>query len=405
LRHARSSFKLVNDSLGRGAGDELLEQAAVLLRRCLRETDTAARLGGDEFGVLLTNLHDELDASRIAMKIVETLCRPMPVKGQSVYCTVSIGIATVPRNGEDAAELLQQSDTAMHHAKRRGRNRAEFFTEEMNTLVTRRATLETGLRTAVDAGGLHLHYQPIFDLRRERLVGAEALIRWQHPELGALAPDDFLHLAEDSGQILGIGEWVLNTACQQAAVWQSQGHEGFRIAVNVSPRQLQESTFHETVQEALVRSSLDPKSLELEITESTLVRDADVMVKALHDLKQIGVHLSIDDFGTGYSALSYLKDLPIDLLKIDRSFVNSLMVDPAGATIVETIVRMAHGLNLTTVAEGVEQHDQLLLLGSYGCNRMQGYLFGRPVSPEGFTRWINDPTFRWAPAGTHIVES
>jgi diguanylate cyclase (GGDEF)-like protein len=389
------NFKLVNDSLGHAAGDRLLQTVASIISSCLRESDTAARLGGDEFGVLLTHLGEEIDADRIAQKILAAIGRPISIHRRSVYCSVSIGIATVPGNGDEADDLLRKADTAMYHAKARGRNRSEFFTEAMNDLVMRRATLETALRTATTDGGLEVHYQPVFDLRRARLVGAEALIRWHHADLGPLPPDEFLPLAEESGLIHEVGDWVLQTACEQAAAWRGQGHDGFRIAVNVSPRQLEDPRFRDTVERALLRSGLPAQHLEIEITERDLVLDDGVMVRALHELKEIGVHLSVDDFGTGYSALSYLKDLPFDLLKIDRTFVSSLLGDPAGATIVEAIVRMAQGLNLTTVAEGVEAHDQLMLLGAYGCHRVQGYLFGAAVSAPEFARWIEDPRVDW----------
>ncbi len=399
------NFKLVNDSLGHAAGDQLLRVVASIITGCLRESDTAARLGGDEFGVLLTSLAEEIDADRLARKITHALSRPIPIHGRSVYCSVSIGIATVPGNGDDADDLLRKADTAMYHAKARGRNRSEFFTEAMNDLVVRRAAVEAALRTATGDGRLEVHYQPIFDLRRARMVGSEALIRWKHDELGRLDPDDFLPLAEETGLILEIGDWVLQTACHQAVRWQSMGHEGFRMAVNVSPRQLQDPGFAQRVERALLRSDLNPKNLELEVTESTLVKDGGLMLSSLHELKEIGIHLAVDDFGTGYSALAYLKDLPVDLLKIDRSFVESLMVDPASATIVQAIVHMAKGLNLTTVAEGVETHDQLLLLGSYGCNRMQGYLFGRPVPAAEFARWIEDPRMEWQARGPERGEA
>lgn len=398
------NFKLVNDSLGHAAGDQLLRVVASIITGCLRESDTAARLGGDEFGVLLTSLAEEIDADRLARKITHALSRPIPIHGRSVYCSVSIGIATVPGNGDDADDLLRKADTAMYHAKARGRNRSEFFTEAMNDLVVRRAAVEAALRTATGDGRLDVHYQPIFDLRRARMVGSEALIRWKHDELGRLDPGDFLPLAEETGLILDIGDWVLRSACQQAVRWQGMGREGFRMAVNVSPRQLQDPGFAQRVERALLQSDLNPKNLELEITESTLVKDGGLMIRALHELKEIGVHLAVDDFGTGYSALAYLKDLPVDLLKIDRSFVESLMVDPASATIVQAIVHMAKGLNLTTVAEGVEEHDQMLLLGSYGCHRVQGYLFGRPVPAAEFTRWIEDPRMEWQVRGADRVE-
>jgi diguanylate cyclase (GGDEF)-like protein len=389
------NFKLVNDTLGHGVGDGMLRSVAGHLVSALRESDTAGRVGGDEFALLLTNLKDELDARRVASKILDALSNSIELRDRSMSCTVSIGIATLPSNGSDPKELVRKADTAMYHAKKRGRNRFEFYTEDMNEAVMRRILLEGGLRTATQDASLRLHYQPLLDLRRERIVGAEALIRWEHPELGFLPPDDFVPVAEETGQIVSLGQWVLEEACRQNAEWQRPGNEGFRISVNISARQLQEADFPEQVRSVLDASNLKPELLDLEITESSLVHDAELTVNALHALKELGVHLSIDDFGTGYSALSYLKHLPIDALKIDQSFVRTLKSDPADATIIQAVVMMARGLNLTTVAEGVETRDQLLLLGSYGCNRMQGFLFGRPMDAEAFEARIEDPTFRW----------
>ena len=387
-------FKLVNDTLGHAAGDGLLRSVAEHLTANLRESDTAARLGGDEFAVLLTNLNDELDASTVATKILNALCHPMPLREHHLFTSASIGIATFPAHGREPEDLIKKADTAMYQAKDRGRNRFEFYSREMNETMKRRLMLETGLRRATAEAELRLFYQPQLDLRRERIVGAEALLRWLHPDLGLLTPDQFLPLAEETGQILEIGEWVLRTACEQNVKWQAIGPSGFRVSVNVSSHQLQ-SGFSDLVSNVLTETGLQPEFLELEITESCVVNDAEVAISALHTLKQLGVHISIDDFGTGYSALAYLKYLPIDALKIDQSFVRSLTTDPADATIIEAIVKMAHGLNLTTVAEGVETQEQLLLLGSYGCNRMQGYLFGRPVPPSQFQAWLEQPKFRW----------
>jgi diguanylate cyclase (GGDEF)-like protein len=392
-------FKTVNDTLGHAVGDGLLRAIAGHLTDGLRGSDTAARLGGDEFGMLLTNLSGELDAANVAGKILDALAKPMILRNRSILTTASIGIATYPRNGTEPEELVKKADTAMYHAKERGRNRYKFYTSDMNATVLRRVALESRLRTAAEDGGLRLYYQPQFDLRRERMVGAEALLRWKHPKLGLLAPQEFLPLAEESGFILSIGEWVLRTACKQNAEWQNLGHPGFRVAVNVSAQQFQEPNFVSVVCDALEESGLAPELLELEITESILVQDAEVTVNVMDSLKRLGVHLAIDDFGTGYSALSYLKHLPIDVLKIDQSFVRSLHTDPADATIVETIVRMAKGLNLSTVAEGVENREQLLLLGSYGCHRMQGFLFGKPAPPDVFLDFIAQPGIHWQKSG------
>jgi diguanylate cyclase (GGDEF)-like protein len=387
-------FKMINDSLGHAVGDGFLRGIAQRLMACLRETDTAARLGGDEFAVLLTQLTSELDAAEVAQKILESIRIPMVLRHRSFVTTASIGIATFPRDGLEPEDLVKKADTAMYQAKKRGRNRYEFFTEDMNAAIVRRAALETRLRTALEHGGLALHYQPQFDLRRGRIVGAEALVRWEHPELGLLMPAEFLPAAEDAGLMIAIGEWVLRAACRESAAWQD-AHPGFRVSVNVATQQFQEPGFVALVREALAESGLRPDCLELEITESTLVQDVEVMVNTLHALKQVGVSLSIDDFGTGYSALAYLKNLPIDALKIDQSFVRALTTDPADATLTQTIVRMAQGLNLVTVAEGVETPEQLLLLGSYGCHRMQGFLFGRPMPAQDLLRSISEPTFQW----------
>jgi EAL domain-containing protein (putative c-di-GMP-specific phosphodiesterase class I) len=283
----------------------------------------------------------------------------------------------------------------MYHAKEQGGNRFEFYTHDMNALVQRRVALEDDLRNALDESQFLVHYQPQFDLTRGRIIGAEALLRWQHPKLGLVPPSHFLPIAEETGLIVPIGDWILRVACDQNAQWSRSGHRGLRVAVNVSSQQFLEAGFADVVRKALEESGLAPPSLELEITESSLLSDVEITVNTLGHLKDMGVRLAIDDFGTGYSSLAYLKRLPIDVLKIDQSFVRTLTTDPADATITEAIVRLASGLNLSTIAEGVETLEQLLLLGSYGCSRMQGFLFGKPVPAEMFVRWLHDPPFQW----------
>ena len=388
-------FKTINDTLGHAVGDGLLRGIARRLGSCLRETDTAARLGGDEFAVLLTNLSNELDAATVARKILHVLAQPIQFRRQSTSIRCSIGIATFPRDATDPEEIVKKSDTAMYHAKERGGSRFEFYTEDMNAAIQRRVALEERLRTALDERQLVMHYQPQFDLTRGRIIGAEALLRWQHPELGLVSPSHFLPIAEETGLIVSIGDWVLRTACEQNAEWNTSGHRGLRVSVNVSSQQFLEVGFADVVRNALEESGLPPVSLELEITESSLLRDVEVTVNTLRSLKDLGVRLAIDDFGTGYSALAYLKRLPIDVLKIDQSFICALTTDPADATITEAIVQLAGGLNLTTIAEGVETLEQLLLLGSYGCSRMQGFLFGKPVPADTFVDWLENPPFRW----------
>ena len=388
-------FKAINDSLGHAVGDGLLRGLARRIAACLRETDTAGRLGGDEFAVLLTNLANEMDAAMVAKKLLSALSEPIQFREQSMSIQCSVGIATFPRDTTDAEELIKKADTAMYHAKERGGNVFDFYTEDMNAAIQRRADLEGRLRNALEEDQLVVHYQPQFDLTRGRIIGAEALLRWQHPELGLVSPAHFLPIAEETGLIVPIGDWILQQACQQNAIWNRQQDRNLRVSVNVSSKQFLEPGFSDVVRTALHRTGLSAVSLELEITESSLLRDVEVTVNTLRNLKELGVRLAIDDFGTGYSALAYLKRLPIDVLKIDQSFVKALTTDPADATITETIVQLASGLNLTTIAEGVETLEQLLLLGSYGCNRMQGYLFGKPVPAETFEQWLENPPFHW----------
>jgi diguanylate cyclase (GGDEF)-like protein len=388
-------FKCINDTLGHAVGDGLLRGIARRMGSCLRETDTAGRLGGDEFAILLTNLTHELDAATVARKLLVTLGEPIQFRRQSTAIRCSIGIATFPRDAIDPETLIKKADTAMYHAKERGGNRFDFYTEDMNAAIQRRAAFEEKLRSALEEEQLVVYYQPQFDLTRGRIIGAEALLRWKHPELGLVSPSHFLPIAEETGLIIPIGDWILRKACAQNAAWNRMGHRGLRVSVNVSSQQFLEAGFGDVVRQALADSGLPPVSLELEITESSLLRDVEITVMTLRRLKDLGVRLAIDDFGTGYSALSYLKRLPIDVLKIDQSFVRALTTDPADATITETIVQLASGLNLTTIAEGVETLEQLLLLGSYGCTRMQGFLFGKPVPAEVFEQWLENPPFRW----------
>jgi diguanylate cyclase (GGDEF)-like protein len=389
------NFKSINDSLGHAVGDGLLRSIARRIAACLRESDTAARLGGDEFAVLLTNLGDELDAATVARKVITDLAEPIRFQNQTSTVRCSIGIATFPRDARDPEELIKKADVAMYHAKESGGGQSAFFTEEMNAAIQKRQAIEERLRNALADGDFRLHYQPQYDLNRARIIGAEALLRWQHPTLGLLLPGHFLATAEETGLIVPIGEWVLRTACEQNARWARDGHRGLRVSVNVASQQFLEPDFAAVVRQVLEDTGLPPVSLELELTESSLLRDVNITVDTLRALKDLGVRLAIDDFGTGYSALAYLKRLPIDVLKIDQSFVRSLSTDPADATITQTIVELASGLNLTTIAEGVETFEQLLLLGSYGCKRMQGFLFGHPVPAETFTQWLVNPPFRW----------
>ncbi|HTO52754.1 MAG TPA: EAL domain-containing protein [Myxococcota bacterium] len=392
-------FKHINDSLGHLAGDALLRLAAQRIGTCLRKSDTGARLGGDEFAILLTNLAEERDAELVAQKLLSLLREPLPLKGREHRVSASIGIACFPNDATSPEELLKKADSAMYRAKSSGRDRFAFWEPTTNGDVLERAALEHRLRVALDGGELCLHYQPVVDVSRGRVVGAEALIRWRHPELGLVLPAEFLALAEETQLIIPIGEWVLRTACRQAARWQASGHPGFRIAVNVSPQQFQPGEFVAMVRDALRESELRPDSLELELTERSLLHDGQRTLAQFAMLKGLGVRMAIDDFGTGYSALAYLKQLPVDTLKIDQSFVRAVTTDPADATITSTIVQMAHALNLSTIGEGVEQTEQMQLLASYGCARMQGHLFSEAVESDEFTRLLSAPPFWWMRSG------
>ena len=388
-------FKAINDSLGHAVGDGLLRSLARRIRACLRKSDSAARLGGDEFGVLLAHLSNPTDAEVVARNLVAQLSEPIQFRSQLTGVRCSIGIAMFPRDTRDPEQLVKKADTAMYYAKESGGGSFAVYRDEMSAAAQKRFALEECMRGALAEGAFVLHYQPQYDLTRSRILGAEALVRWQHADLGLLAPGEFLPIAEETGLILPLGAWILRTACEQNAQWTRAGHRGLRMSVNVSAQQFLDPAFAETVRRVLDASGLPPVLLELELTESSLLRDVNVTVDTLGRLKDLGVRLAIDDFGTGYSALAYLKRLPIDVLKIDQSFVRTLTTDPADATITEMIVKLAAGLNLTTIAEGVETFEQLLLLGSYGCKRMQGYLFGKPVPAETFAQWLENPPFRW----------
>lgn len=382
-------FKYINDSLGHEAGDRLLQTVAKRIRTCLRESDTVARLGGDEFVIVLPEAQGSHEVSIVAAKILETLSQPYHLQGQDLHVSASIGVALFPEDGEDADTLMRNADAAMYHAKDSGRANYQFFTEHMNVSAQRRVTLEAELRRALDRSELTLAYQPIYALANGRLVAAEALLRWRHPERGMVAPGEFISVAEDSGLIHPIGEDVLRAACAQVRLWQDQGL-GIRLSINVSVHQLRRRAFLDQLRTILAATSVDPGLLELEITESLIVEDASEALKTLKSLEELGVRLAIDDFGTGYSGLSYLKRFPIDTVKIDQSFIRDISIDADDAAIVRAIVAMAKSLKLSVVAEGVETGEQLAFLSSLGCDFAQGYLLGRPVDAAAMTAMLEE---------------
>ena len=376
-------FKNVNDSLGHAIGDLLLTAVAERLTNCLREEDTAARLGGDEFIISLPDVADAGEAARVAGRILAELAKPFTIADHQLHADGSIGIALYPADGDTAETLMRNADTAMYHAKESGRANYQFFSAQMTERVSRRLSTETDLRRALEHGEFALHYQPLIDLVTSRVSGAEALLRWPQNEHRLMSPAEFIPIAEDTGLIIPLGEWVLLEACSQAQAWQAR-YPGLRIAVNLSARQFRQKDLIGMIERVLGETGLAPTLLELELTESMLMHHAEETVGILTRLDEMGVRLAIDDFGTGYSSLSYLKRFPIHSLKVDRSFVRDISTDPDDAAIVTAIVAMARSLNLDVTAEGVETEEQATFLRSLACHQAQGYYFGRPMSAQEF---------------------
>jgi diguanylate cyclase (GGDEF)-like protein/PAS domain S-box-containing protein len=381
-------FKNVNDSLGHDPGDRLLKEVGVRLAGCLREGDTVGRYGGDEFVIVLPDIKEGQDADRVARKIMQQLAVPFVIDGHELHVGASIGISVYPRDGADAKTLMKSADTAMYHAKVAGRMHFRFFTPEMNVVVQERRALETSLRRALNEKQLVLHYQPQIDLASERIVSLEALVHWQHPELGLIEPSQFIAIAEETGLIGPIGEWGLKEACRQNKAWQDTGLARLPVAVNLSARQFPCHDLVATVQNALAETQLEPQCLELELTEPALMHQAEETVATLNTLSAMGVQLAIDDFGMGYSSLSYLKRFAIDRLKIDRSFVRDIPNDPDAVAIARAIIAMAHGLGLKVTAQGVETRDQVAFLRAHGCDGAQGYYFGEPQEGSEIARLL-----------------
>ena len=382
------NFKKINDSLGHAAGDALLREVARRLQYCVRDSDTISRQGGDEFVIILRELHGVDSCTPVLGKVMEALQEPFNWEGNELATSASIGIALYPDDGPDFETLRKKADMAMYRAKEAGRNTYRFFDEEMDDEAVEHLLMRSGLRRALERGEFLLHYQPQIDLASGRVIGAEALLRWQHPEYGLVPPGRFIPIAEESGLIVPIGEWVLREACRQAAHWTRQGLPPLVVAVNLSAVQFRRGSVDLTVTRALADAGLAPAQLELELTESILIQDAEQVLAAVRRLKQLGVKLSIDDFGTGYSSLSYLKRFDIDKLKIDQSFIRDLASDPDDAAIVRAIIQMAHSLGLQAIAEGVETPDMLAQLQAFGCDQAQGYHYARPMPAAAFEHYL-----------------
>lgn len=378
-------FKDINDTLGHRTGDLLLQHVADRMGLVLRDCDTVARLGGDEFTVFVQDIKTADNARKIAQKLLDLFEIPYCLEGQQVYVTCSIGVTLFPADGDSMDELLMNADIAMYHAKADGKNTYRLYAIEMNQQASERVALQTDLRKALDLKQLYLQYQPKFDARTNQITGVEALLRWQHPERGLIPPTRFIPLAEESGSIVNITEWVLKSACHQAKLWYDAGYGDISVAVNLSAYSLKRNNAPFMVQQMLEESGLPPHLLELELTESMLIENDQHAEETLHALKKLGVKISIDDFGTGYSSLSYLHRFPIDALKIDRSFIWNMHRSDNDMAIVVAIIAMGHGLKLQVIAEGVENEEQLETLKKCGCETIQGYLTGRPALAEELT--------------------
>jgi diguanylate cyclase (GGDEF)-like protein/PAS domain S-box-containing protein len=375
-------FKLINDTLGHRIGDLLLEAVANRLKQSVRSNDVLARLGGDEFIVLLSDLEDLDDIGRIAQKTIELLTQPFTIEANDIIITTSIGISVFPDDGENGHTLMMNADSAMYLAKERGKNNYQFYTVAMTERSVERMIIERGLRHALANHELKLYYQPQIDLVNGRSVSVEALVRWQHPEWGLVEPGRFISVAEETGLIVPIGIWVLRTACRQAKAWQDNDGQFSKIAVNVSARQFLDPDLFQTIKAVLIETGLKPSSLELEITESAVMEDPARTLLVLQQLNELGVRLSIDDFGTGYSSLTYLRRFPIHNVKIDRSFIKNIPTDKGSMTLVRAIIALAHELELSVTAEGIETKEQLAFLKDQQCELLQGYLFSRPATTE-----------------------
>ncbi len=381
-------FKFVNDSMGHKAGDVLLMTVAARLRSALRDTDTVARLSGDEFVVILTEHEDQKLSADIVQRLMDSVAQPVMLGSKEFFVTCSIGVAVYPTDGAPAESLIEHADIAMYRAKKLGRNNFQFYTPAMNEEALERVRIESALRNALERDEFVLHYQPQVDLASGAIVGMEALIRWQHPEMGMVAPSRFIGVAEETGLIVQIGAWVMRAACLQNQAWQQAGLGKLRVAVNLSARQFGAPNLIEEIRSVLAETALPPACLEIELTESLFMSDVTLAVELLHGMKALGVNLSIDDFGTGYSSLSYLSRFPIDVLKIDRSFVAEITRDSNDAAIVASIIALAHNLKLAVIAEGVETGEQLDYLRRHGCDEMQGYYFSRPLPAAEFEQLL-----------------
>lgn len=384
------NFKTINDTLGHAAGDILLKYIAELIKVCIRESDTIARLSGDEFVILMTKIESIEDAKQLAQRIIEQLRKPIMLEGCEFYITASIGITMFLDDASDQQTLLKNADTAMYRSKELGKNNYQVFNISLNEKYQEKLDMESNLRHAIERNEFDLYYQPMVDTRTGKICSVEALLRWKHPKNGMVPPDRFIPVAEDTGLILPIGTWVLKTACKQNKIWQDNGYEPLSVSVNLSLKQFYQPDFLDTVRAALEESNLDPKYLELEVTESIAANDLDSIINSLNALREMGIKISLDDFGTGFSSLNYLRLLPIDMLKIDKSFINDIGKSRSHETITKSVINIAHAMDAAVVAEGVETRQQLEFLQSYSCDFIQGFLFSRPLPEKDIALMIKE---------------
>ncbi|WP_214509374.1 putative bifunctional diguanylate cyclase/phosphodiesterase [Pseudomonas brassicacearum] len=383
-------FKRINNALGHPVGDEMLKRVARALATVVRESDSVFRYGSDEFVVVLGDVIDPQQTKGVADKLLAAISSPQPIDGHDLTVTASLGISVYPSDGFDAVALIKKAETAMRNVKETGPNDYRFFTEDMNRRARQQQTIESGLRLGLQRKEFVLHYQPKLDLKSGKVVGVEALVRWNRPDHGLVYPSDFIPVAEDSGLIVPLSQWVLQEACQQACRWQAQGMRPLYLSVNVSAIDFRQRGFVEGIARTLKETGLAPTQLELEITESVLMQNVDTTVAILKAIKQQGIRLAIDDFGTGYSSLSYLQKFPVDVLKIDQSFVGDLSIDSNDAKLVSTIISLGKSLNLHIIAEGVETREQLEFLKQHQCEEVQGYYFSKAVEPQAFADWMTE---------------
>ncbi|HPW77398.1 MAG: Phytochrome-like protein cph2 [Candidatus Omnitrophica bacterium ADurb.Bin292] len=391
-------FKRINDTLGHGIGDQLIKAVSVRLQKIMYESDTISRIGGGSFMFLLPKVAKSEHAENVANKILTAFKSPFRVQEHDLFTTCSVGIALFPQDGEDPQSLIKNADAAMHLAKDRGKDRYQLYSSSIANNSFERMVLENSLRRALEKDEFRLHYQPQLDLRTGKVVGVETLVRWQHPDLGSIPPLEFIPIAEETGLIHPIGEWILRTACEQKSIWQKAGFRQLRVSVNLSARQFHYANMVDMVMGILRETGIDPKSLDLEITESTIMERLEETTETLRRLKEMGCHITIDDFGTGYSSLTYLKTFPINMLKIDKSFVDNIVTDADDRAITQAIISMAHSLKLEVVAEGVEEESQLEILKMQGCDILQGFLFSKPLPADDVTRVIEQTAEKVSPS-------